>query len=139
MAGAPAAMAMRPSVTWQCATSGRMPSCPPARIVPMLADEGLYLASESTFSRVLRAHGQTVHRGRAKAPRAVRRPTTHIAAAPRAVWCWHGSKARLVGHAQQFSTLGVALGTGRTACGLPSPAMSPSWAFQRCSVRTSGE
>jgi hypothetical protein len=32
---------------------------PPARIVPMLADEGIYLASESTFSRVLRASGQS--------------------------------------------------------------------------------
>jgi len=30
---------------------------PPARIVPMLADEGVYVASESTFSRVLRAEG----------------------------------------------------------------------------------
>ena len=36
----------------------------------MLADEGIYLASESTFSRVLREHGQTAHRGRAKAPTA---------------------------------------------------------------------
>jgi putative transposase len=70
------------------ANEPRFAAVPPARIVPMLADEGLYLASESTFSRVLRAHGQTVRRGRAKAPRAVRRPTTHIAAAPRAVWCW---------------------------------------------------
>ena len=38
----------------------------PARIVPMLADEGVYLASESTFARVLRANGQSRHRGRAK-------------------------------------------------------------------------
>ncbi len=70
------------------ANEPRFAAVPPARIVPMLADEGLYLASESTFSRVLRAHGQSARRGRAKAPRAVRRPTTHIAAAPRAVWCW---------------------------------------------------
>jgi len=54
----------------------------------MLADEGIYLASESTFSRVLREHGQTAHRGRAKAPRTVRPPTTHIATEPRQVWCW---------------------------------------------------
>ena len=70
------------------ANEPRFAAMPPARIVPMLADEGLYLASESTFSRVLRAHGQSARRGRAKAPRAVRRPTTHIAATPRAVWCW---------------------------------------------------
>jgi putative transposase len=54
----------------------------------MLADEGVYIASESTFSRVLREHGQVTHRGRAKEPRATRVPTTHIATAPRQVWCW---------------------------------------------------
>lgn len=63
-------------------------SVPPARIVPMLADQGVYLASESSFARILRAHGQSRHRGRAKAPKAGRPPTTHIATAPRQVWCW---------------------------------------------------
>jgi len=66
----------------------RFADMPPARIVPMLADEGVYLASESTFARVLREHGQTTHRGRAKAPRSGRPPTTHIAGAAREVWCW---------------------------------------------------
>ena len=61
---------------------------PPARIVPMLADEGMYVASESNFSRVVRAEGQTAHRGRYKAPRKMRPSTTHIATAPRQVWCW---------------------------------------------------
>ena len=70
------------------ANEPRFAAVPPARIVPMLADEGTYLASESTFSRVLREQGQTAHRGRAKKPRAVRPPTTHIATAPRQVWCW---------------------------------------------------
>jgi putative transposase len=70
------------------ANEPRFAALPPARIVPMLADEGVYLASESSFSRVLRAQGQSAHRGRAKAPRAVRAPTTHIATAARAVWCW---------------------------------------------------
>ena len=70
------------------ANEPRFAAVPPARIVPMLADEGVYLASESSFSRVLRAEGQTAHRGRAKAPKAVRPPTTHIATAPRQVWCW---------------------------------------------------
>ena len=70
------------------ANEPRFAAVPPARIVPMLADEGIYLASESTFSRVLKAHGQTTHRGRAKVPKAVRPPTTHIATAPRQVWCW---------------------------------------------------
>ena len=70
------------------ANEPRFASVPPARIVPMLADQGVYLASESSFARVLRAEGQNAHRGRAKAPRAVRPPTTHIASGPRQVWCW---------------------------------------------------
>ena len=70
------------------ANEPRFAAVPPARIVPMLADEGIYLASESTFSRVLKAHGQTAHRGRAKAPKRGRPPTTHIATEPRQVWCW---------------------------------------------------
>ena len=70
------------------ANEPRFAALPPARIVPTLADEGVYIASESSFSRVLRAHGQTRHRGRAKAPRRVRPPTTHIATGPRQVWTW---------------------------------------------------
>jgi transposase InsO family protein len=70
------------------ANEARFCAVPPARIVPMLADEGVYLASESTFARVLRVHGQTAHRGRAKASRAKRPPTTHIATAARQVWWW---------------------------------------------------
>ena len=70
------------------ANEPRFAAVPPARIVPMLADEGVYLASESSFARVLRAADQSHHRGRAKAPRAVRPPTTHVATAPRQVWCW---------------------------------------------------
>jgi transposase InsO family protein len=70
------------------ANQPRFADVPPARIVPMLADEGVYLASESSFARVLRAHGQSRHRGRAKAPSASKAPTTHIATGPRQVWCW---------------------------------------------------
>ena len=70
------------------ANEPRFCAVPPARIVPMLADEGIYLASESSFARVLRNAGQNAHRGRAKAPTAGRAPTTHIATAPRQVWCW---------------------------------------------------
>jgi transposase InsO family protein len=59
----------------------------PHQIVPKLADEGTYLASESTFYRVLKAAGQAQRRGRCRAPRA--RPlTTHRADGPNQVWCW---------------------------------------------------
>jgi len=70
------------------ANEPRFADVPPARIVPMLADEGVYIASESSFARVLRAHGQAAHRGKAKAPKAARPPTTHVATAPSQVWCW---------------------------------------------------
>jgi len=70
------------------ANEPRFAGMPPARIVPMLADEGVYLASESTFSRVLRASGQSHHRGRARAPHKQRPPTNHVATAPGQVWCW---------------------------------------------------
>ena len=39
------------------ANEPRFADMPPSRIVPMLADEGRYIASESSFARVLRAHG----------------------------------------------------------------------------------
>ena len=56
------------------ANEARFAEVPPARLVPMLADEGVYVASESSFHRVLRTHGQTRHRGRAKdAPARCRR------------------------------------------------------------------
>jgi len=70
------------------ANEARFADTPPARIVPALADEGVYVASESSFQRVLRAHGQMRHRGRAKAPRKSRPPTTHVATAARQLWCW---------------------------------------------------
>lgn len=62
-------------------------SLTPHQIVPKLADEGIYLASESTFYRVLKAAGQGQYRGRSKSP--IRRPlTTHQADGPNQVWCW---------------------------------------------------
>jgi putative transposase len=72
----------------QIANEPRFAELPPARIVPMLADEGTYIASESSFSRVLRAQGQVRHRGRSKTPQRRRPPSTHMATAPRQLWCW---------------------------------------------------
>jgi putative transposase len=78
----------------------RFAETPPARIVPALADEGIYIASESSFHRVLRAHGQMHRRGRAQPPRLSRRPTTHIATGPGEVWCWDVTflPAKIQGH-----------------------------------------
>jgi putative transposase len=70
------------------ANEPRLALVPPVCIVPMLAYEGVYLGSESSTARVLKAHGQNARRGRAKAPKTSRPPTTHITTAPGQVWCW---------------------------------------------------
>lgn len=59
----------------------------PRQIVPLLADAGTYIASESTFYRVLREEGQLAHRGRAR-PAKANRPAEHIARGPNQVWSW---------------------------------------------------
>jgi putative transposase len=61
---------------------------PPSQIVPRLADEGVYLASESTFYRLLRANNQGQRRGRAQAPRPRPAPTSYCATAANQVWSW---------------------------------------------------
>lgn len=63
-------------------------SCPPAFIVADQMDQGRYLASESTFYRVLHEYNQVHHRGRQKAPERKRVATTHTADAPNQVWSW---------------------------------------------------
>ena len=59
----------------------------PHQIVPALADEGRYLASESTFYRLLRGADQLARRGRPKAPARVR-PQPLEATGPNQVWSW---------------------------------------------------
>jgi putative transposase len=59
----------------------------PKQIVPRLADRGQYIASESTFYRILRAEGLMAHRGPSK-PRTVRRPDELVATGPNEVWSW---------------------------------------------------
>ena len=49
-------------------------SLPPSQIVPLLADQGIYLASESSFYRVLKIHEQLNHRGRTQPPKKGMRP-----------------------------------------------------------------
>ena len=60
---------------------------PPCKIVPKLADEGEYIASESTFYRILREEKMDAHRNRSKEP-VKRGPPTHTATAPNQVWTW---------------------------------------------------
>ncbi len=59
----------------------------PHQIVPRLADQEKYLASESTMYRLLREQKQLTHRERSK-PATSRRPHEHAATGPCQVWSW---------------------------------------------------
>jgi putative transposase len=59
----------------------------PRQIVPTLADSGQYMASESTFYRLLHQEGQMQHREHTR-PKTSNKPKEHIARAPNQVWCW---------------------------------------------------
>ena len=63
-------------------------SLPPSQIVPKLADEGIYIACESSFYRVMKEHNQLVHRGRQRKPHKRAAPTTYIATKANEVWTW---------------------------------------------------
>ena len=69
------------------ANSAEFASLPPSQIVPALADRGVYLASESSFYRVLKQASQQHHRGRARKP-SERVATSHCASGPNQVWSW---------------------------------------------------
>jgi transposase InsO family protein len=59
----------------------------PKQIVPRLADQGVYLASESTFYRILKKHKMLTHRQASK-PALAHRPKAHVATGPCQVWSW---------------------------------------------------
>ena len=59
----------------------------PAKIVPSLADEGIYIASESSFYRVLRAHQMLAHRGKSRVANH-HRPAEAVATEANMVWSW---------------------------------------------------
>jgi hypothetical protein len=61
--------------------SRRFRDMSPNQIVPLLADAGIYVGSESTIHRVMREEKLLTHRGRAKPPRR-RRPNAHVATGP---------------------------------------------------------
>lgn len=69
------------------ANTGIYQNLSPSKIVPMLADEGRYIASESTFYRVLRAENQLAHRQLSRAPKH-HKPTAYAATSANQVWSW---------------------------------------------------
>jgi len=59
----------------------------PNQIVPALADQGVYLASESTMYRILREEKLNAHRSASKPPQH-NKPREHVAVSPNQVWTW---------------------------------------------------
>ncbi len=58
-----------------------------SQIVPRLADHGVYVASESSFYRILRENKQMRHRERSQ-PAVNSRPRELVATQPNQVWSW---------------------------------------------------
>ena len=61
---------------------------PPSKIVPTLADKGIYIASESSFHRVLKAENQLNHRQKSKPKRQIKKPRALITSEPNQLYSW---------------------------------------------------
>lgn len=70
------------------ANSAQFADLPPSQIVPRLADQGVYLGSESTFYRVLRSEQQNNQRGNARAPKSIKKPKALRAEQPGQLFSW---------------------------------------------------
>lgn len=69
------------------ANSAEYGHLPPSQIVPRLADQGRYVASESSFYRILKAENQLRHR-RAERPAQRAKPQVLKATAPNQLYSW---------------------------------------------------
>lgn len=69
-------------------TSARYTGLSPKQLVPQLADEGLYLASESTIYRVQRRYGLRPARRMISRTYVARGCAVHRATQPNQVWSW---------------------------------------------------
>ena len=68
-------------------TSPRFRDLSASQIVPILADAGIYIASEASFYRVLRENKLLVHRNKAK-PSRNSKPKEYVVTGPNQVWSW---------------------------------------------------
>jgi putative transposase len=71
----------------EVATSPEFRDVSPRQIVPRLADQGIYIASESSFYRVLHDEELMVHREPSR-PHTHHKPNEYVASAPGQVWTW---------------------------------------------------
>ena len=69
------------------ATTKEFQDLTPWQIVPKLADRGMYVASESSFYRVLKENKLLSHRGKSR-PRTHHRPAPLVARSPNEIWSW---------------------------------------------------
>ena len=67
---------------------------PPSQIVPRLADQGRYVASESTLYRLLREAGQLTHRRVERPPQKRSKPRALVATLPDQIYCWRVCQMR---------------------------------------------
>lgn len=81
----------------EVACSPEFRSLSPNQIVPILAENGHYFASESTFYRILNSVNLVKHRSRAKAPQR-KKPEELKATGPNQVWTWDISYLRTLVH-----------------------------------------
>ena len=70
------------------ANSDEFGHLPPSQIVPRLADQGCYVASESTFYRILRDEKQLTHRLSERPPQTRTKPRAICATAPNQLYSW---------------------------------------------------
>lgn len=70
------------------ANSDEFGHLPPSQIVPRLADQGRYMASESTFYRLLRAENQLGHRRSERPAQSRTKPRAVCATAPNQLYSW---------------------------------------------------
>jgi transposase InsO family protein len=69
-------------------SSPRFVGLSPKQVVPQLADEGLYLASESTMYRLQRRHGLRRTKRQLQRTHVTRSAAVHRATGPNQVWSW---------------------------------------------------
>ena len=75
-------------VAMQIVNGDEFKNLPPSQIVPRLADQGRYVASESTLYRLLHRAGQTAHRRLERVPHKRSKPRALTATQPDQIYCW---------------------------------------------------
>jgi len=72
----------------ELASTPEFADLPSNKIVPKLADKGIYIASESSFYRVLKAEKQLKHRQKSKPVNSVKKPRALVATEPNQIYSW---------------------------------------------------